>query len=62
MKHKLEIVKGVQGLAVYLNDVRISPRGTKPLGGGKTLVKWLIADSDLREASERTDLDAERAR
>lgn len=53
MKHRLEIVEGVGGLAVYLNDIRITPRSTKPLGGGKTRAEWTITDSDLREATDR---------
>lgn len=54
-QHKLEIVRGAQGLAVYLNDRRISGRDSKPLGGGETVKSWRVSDDDIREAMKNTD-------
>lgn len=50
MRHKLEVVEGVGGLAVYLNDRRITPRSTKPLGGGETKVSYTVDARDIESA------------
>lgn len=52
-RHKLEIVEGVGGLAVYLNDVRITGRETKPLGGGKTVATMVVDQKSIGEALKR---------
>jgi len=49
---RLEIVQGVGGLAVYLNDFRIA--GMKPWGGGKVVQRWILTDWEVREALATT--------
>lgn len=49
----LELVAGVEGDSVYLNDpsdhygYRIA--GPKPWGGGKVKQRWILNDSDIPE-------------
>jgi hypothetical protein len=48
---RVDIVKGVEGLAIYINDFRIV--GPKPWGGGK-IVHTFVADvKDIKEAIKR---------
>lgn len=44
----LALVKGVEGIGVYLNDYRIA--GPKPWGGGTTVSKWKVDLADIRRA------------
>lgn len=37
-KFDIEVIKGVEGISVYVNDYRIA--GNKPWGGGTSLGKW----------------------
>ena len=39
-KIKIELIKGVGGYSISLNDYRIC--GEKPWGGGKILGSWLV--------------------
>lgn len=50
MVDKLEIVEGVQGLAVYLNDIRITGRSTKPLGGGEVIKSFRVDRKAIAKA------------
>ena len=45
---KIEVVKGVGGLSVYINDYRVA--GQKPWGGGKSVLAVLVAVSDIKKA------------
>lgn len=54
MTAKLEIIKGVGGYAVYINNFRVSPRNTKPLGGGETVLEANINEDDVAKAISRT--------
>lgn len=49
LPHKIDLVNGVEGLALYLNDFRIA--GPKPWGGGKILRTWSVSQEDLRSAT-----------
>ena len=44
----VEIVQGVGGLALVVNDRRIA--GPKPWAGGKVTRRWLVKVADLIEA------------
>lgn len=44
----LEMVEGVQGPALYLENYRIA--GPKPWGGGKTVRSWKVRRQDIDEA------------
>lgn len=46
--HKIELVDGVEGPSLYLNDRRIV--GPKPWGGGVCLKKWIVSDEDIQWA------------
>lgn len=48
---KIEIVQGVGGLALYINDWRVC--GNKPWGGGRTIKTWTLTDSDAENLRER---------
>ena len=48
MNLSLSVVRGVEGLAVYLCDYRIA--GPKPWGGGTVIAEWQITMADLRSA------------
>lgn len=45
---KLELVRGPEGMAVYLNSTRIA--GPKPWGGGPITRSWTVRRSDLAAA------------
>lgn len=45
---KLDIVAGVEGNSIYLNDFRIA--GPKPWGGGKVISSWDVRPSDIYKA------------
>jgi len=61
----VSIVKGCEGLAIYLNDCRIC--GSKPWGGGVFLQEWAnmpvqnVIDA-IGESNLRAALDAEAER
>lgn len=42
---KIEIIKGISGLSIYVDDFRIC--GSKPYGGGITIKTWNITDYKL---------------
>jgi hypothetical protein len=42
---QIEVVKGVEGHALYINDYRVA--GPKPWGGGQTVHKWKVKGDDL---------------
>lgn len=49
LEHALRVVRGVDGIAVYLNDHRIA--GLKPWGGvTELLLARRVSTSDLRKA------------
>ena len=45
---EIELVQGVEGLTLYLNDYRIA--GAKPWGGGICKNAWKVDVSDILEA------------
>lgn len=47
---KIEIIKGVEGMCISVNDTRIC--GSKPWGGGKLIGKWIVGSGDLKEAMQ----------
>lgn len=47
----------MQGLAVYLNDFRISGRDSKPLGGGETVKAWSVDAATLEDAVKKRAKD-----
>ena len=47
-KINLELVQGVEGDSIYLNDTRIC--GSKPWGGGKVMKKWTTSIRDIENA------------
>ncbi len=47
-KINLELVNGVEGDSIYLNDTRIC--GSKPWGGGRVIKKWTTSVSDIEYA------------
>lgn len=47
MKIVIEVVKGVEGHALYINNYRIA--GPKPWGGGPTVLRWTIEKKRLLE-------------
>ena len=51
MKLKLSVIRGPEGLAVYLCDYRIA--GPKPWGGGALVEEWTITRGDIRQAQFR---------
>ncbi len=44
-KVTIEIIDGVGGLSLYINDYRVA--GSKPYGGGRTVKKWDIDELKL---------------
>ena len=51
MEHKhysLELIEGVEGNSLYLNDYRIA--GPKPWGGGAVIKSWKVRLDDLQRA------------
>lgn len=44
-KHIIEIVQGVEGKSIYINDTRID--GNKPWGGGKKIATFCVSAQDL---------------
>ena len=50
----LEIVSGVEGASIYLNNFRIS--GPKPWGGGKVTRSFKVSVGDIRKALDMPDL------
>ena len=45
---KIEILKGVSGYAIYLNDYRLC--GPKPWHGGTTVASWDVTKKTIRKA------------
>lgn len=45
---KIEIVNGVEGRSIYLNETRIA--GSKPWGGGEVIDLWHIKENNLFDA------------
>lgn len=45
--HRLEIVEGVKGMAIYLNGYRIA--GPKPWGGGHVAERWEVTEEDFEK-------------
>lgn len=45
---RLELVAGVEGPSLYLNNYRIA--GPKPWRGGKVVRSWRVRDEDVRQA------------
>ena len=48
---EIEIVKGVEGLALYINQYRVC--GPKPWGGGMAIQSWKCTKKDLLTAIEQ---------
>ena len=49
----IEVVRGVEGHALYIGDLRIA--GPKPWGGGKMVYKWRAKLDHIKEAVERAE-------
>lgn len=49
-KLKLDLVKGVEGNCIVLNQYRIA--GHKPWGGGKVIQSWTVDREDIERALE----------
>lgn len=47
-KVKVEIVSGVAGYSVYINDTRVA--GPKPWGGGTCVKQWLVDRNSVSQA------------
>jgi len=47
-KIKIELVSGVEGNSIYLNDTRIC--GSKPWGGGSVIKKWTTSIWEIERA------------
>lgn len=47
-KTKIEIIEGLSGLSLYINDYRVA--GSKPYGGGRTVKQWQADVQDLISA------------
>lgn len=47
-KVKIEIVSGVGGYSVYINDTRVA--GPKPWGGGTCVKSWLVDKDSISQA------------
>ncbi len=45
---KIDVVLGVEGKSLYIDDYRVS--GSKPLGGGKVIYSFSINIKELRNA------------
>lgn len=45
---EIKVVNGVEGLSLYMNGYRIA--GTKPWGGGTSVVNWKIGIRQARSA------------
>ena len=45
---RIDIIKGVEGLAIYINDYRIC--GPKPWGGGEIVKTWKSKLDDVLTA------------
>ena len=51
-KVRVEIIKGVEGLAIYINDYRVA--GSKPWGGGQSIKAWTtVREADILTALEQ---------
>ena len=48
MRAVITVVRGVEGLSVYLNSFRIV--GPKPWGGGQILLEAVVSTADMRRA------------
>ena len=57
MKHKIELVRGPEGLALYINDFRVA--GPKPWSGGPTVKAWTVDQKDIDQALERATPEGE---
>lgn len=42
---KIEIVKGCEGMSLYINDTRVA--GNKPYGGGMTIAEFKVPDEEI---------------
>ena len=47
----LTIMRGVEGLAIYVQNYRVA--GNKPWGGGKVIAEWKVPTTRVREALRR---------
>lgn len=47
---KIELISGVEGNSLYLNDTRIA--GSKPWGGGKVIESWNISKRAEKDISK----------
>jgi len=49
----IAIVRGVEGLAIYINEFRVC--GPKPWGGGTPVQDWTVSAEDMSKALGRTE-------
>ena len=47
---KIEVIKGVGGPSIYINNIRIA--GEKPWGGGAIIYSWECSKEDILQAIE----------
>ena len=47
-KVKIEVVDGVGGFSLYINDTRIA--GPKPLGGGRAVASFCVTEQTVNDA------------
>jgi len=50
---KIEIINGVEGMCVTINDTRIA--GNKPWGGGKIVNSWIVDNDWILYAMEASN-------
>lgn len=50
-KIEIEVVKGVEGHCIYINNYRVA--GPKPWGGGQTVLSWRASLKDFETALEK---------
>ena len=51
-KCNVEIISGVEGLCLVINDTRVC--GPKPWGGGKVVQRWTVDFDNLIEQIKQT--------
>jgi len=52
---KIEIVQGVEGQCLVVNDYRVA--GPKPWGGGTVIKTWVREKKDFKEALKKAFAD-----
>lgn len=50
---KIELVSGCEGYSIYIDDCRVA--GSKPWGGGRTVMQWTAKVDKIDQALGRID-------